>query len=340
MRVAIFLILGIGSAGCLAAQPAALTGPVEAYTFDAPTRSLRAVIGFPGAASFGPVLRDGLDFASAAPGQNYALGFQEGKCLLISGLGAAPLSGQLLVRPISGVEAQPEGIVWSGDGSVAVLYSSTGNWLQTLSGLPNTPLAAARVSGSSLGGLLASVAADGHGKHIAAGISGEAGAVYLSSDGQTFNKLISLAHPISLSFSADGSTLYVLDSSAPQVLAVMVGSHTYQALPLRGLADPIALQAVQDSQNRQLLYVASTSDRLLRILDVASQQTVADVPLSFQPTGLEQFGSSSFVVASRSQAAKPLWLFASTPQPGAYFVPAVQLRSPDHGRAGIVRGRR
>ncbi len=36
------------------------------------------------------------------------------------------------------------------------------------------------------------------------------------------------------------------------------------------------------------------------------------------------------MLASRSQSANPLWLFASTPQPGAYFVPAIQLRAPDH----------
>jgi hypothetical protein len=78
---------------------------------------------------------------------------------------------------------------------------------------------------------------------------------------------------------------------------------------------------------------------LLRILDVQSQQVLTDVPLLFQPTGLDPFGSSSFIVASRSQAANPLWLFASTPQPGAYFVPAIQLRSPDHRSSVAIGGR-
>ncbi len=61
---------------------------MEALTFDAPTRSLRAVIGFPGAASFGPVLLDSLDFASVAPLQNYGIVFEGGKCLFVSGLGS------------------------------------------------------------------------------------------------------------------------------------------------------------------------------------------------------------------------------------------------------------
>jgi hypothetical protein len=336
MRSTLFLILGLAFAGRLAPQPPSVTGPVEAYTFDPPTRSLRAVVGFPGAASFGPVLRDGLDFASVAPRQNYGIGFQGSQCVFIAGLGSSRVS----VRALLGVEAQPEGIVWSGDGSLAVLYSRKGNWLQTISGFPGTPAAGARITGSSLGGSLMSVAADAHGKQVAAGISADDGWVYQSSDRQTFNKLVPVTKPIALSFSTDGATLYALDSSAPQVIAVNVSNHTSQGIALTGLATPVGIQAAEDSQNRQLLYVAASSDRMLRILDVATQQIVVDVPLSVQPTSLDQFGSNSFVVAARSQAANPLWLFANTPQPGAYFVPAIQLRLPDHRRVGMAGGAR
>jgi hypothetical protein len=344
MRPARFLILGLISAACLAAQTPILTGPVEAYTFDAPTRSLRAVIGFPGAASFSPALRDGLEFASVAPRQNYGIGFERGRCLLISGLG----SSQLTTRVLSGVDAQPEGIAWSGDGSLAILYSRTGNWLQTLSGLPGAPALGPRVDGSALGGgVLTSVAADTKGKQIAAGLSGDAGAVYQSSDGQTFSSLTPVAKPIALAFSiaagsSNASTLYVLDGSVPQVVAVNLSSHGYQAIALEGLANPVAIQAVENSQNVQQLYIAASgaAASVVRILDVQSQQIVTDVPLSFQATSLEQFGSNSFVVAARAQAVNPLWLFTSTPQASAYFVPAIQRPEPDRRRAEILGGAR
>jgi hypothetical protein len=73
----------------------------------------------------------------------------------------------------------------------------------------------------------------------------------------------------------------------------------------------------------------------LRILDVASQQIVEDISLSFEPTGLDPFGNGSFVLAFRSQSANPLWLFSSTPQPAAYFVPAIQSRQPERRTAAI-----
>jgi hypothetical protein len=336
MRSALFLTLGLSAAGCVGAQQPSLNGPVEAYTFDAPTRSLHAVIGFPGSASFGPALRDSLEFASAAPRQNYAIGFEDGEGLLISGLGSSPLS----VRALSGVEAQPEAVAWSGDGSLAILYSRTGNWLQTVSGLPSAPTVGPLVDGSMLGGVLTSVAADEQGKQIAAGVSGDTGAIYYSSDGQTFTSLKPLTEPVALSFSTDGHTLYAVDGGVPDVIAVTVADHAYQTIPLTGLVNPVAIQALTDSQNNQLLYIAAGSDRLLRIIDIATQQIVTDVQLGFQPTGVNPFGNNSFVVGARSQAMSPLWLFTSTPTPKPYFVPAIQLRSPDHRAAATSGGAR
>ncbi len=332
MRPAFLFVFALIPASLLPAQTS-LSGPVEAITFDAPTRSLRAVNGFPGAASFGPALLDSLDFASVAPHQNYGIVFESGKCLFVSGLGSKTIATGV----IAGVTERPDGVVWSGNGSLAILYSRASNWFRTISGFPTAPVAGALVEVASLGGALTAIAADTPGQQIVVAVSGDNGAVYQASGGQ-FTHLASMAKPISLSFSSDGKTLYALDAATAQVAAVTLGSHGLQILPLPGITNPIAIQSVVDSQNRQVLYVAGGSDRMVRILDVASQQTVADVPLNFKPTGLDPFGSGSFVLAFRSQSANPLWLFAATPQPGAYFVPAIQLVRPVHN-AAVIAGR-
>ncbi len=334
MRATLFFVLGLISAGGMPAQQPSVGGPVEALTFDAPTRSLRAVIGVPNAASFGPALLDNLDFASVAPLQNYGIALEGGKYLVVSGLGSKTISS----APIAGVTADAEGIVWSGDGSLAVLYSRAGRWFQTIAGFPGAPAAGALIDVSPLGGSLTAVAVDTPGKQIAVAVSGDNGAVYQSAGGQ-FTPLISMVNPVSLAFSSDGRTLYALDAASLQVKAVLLGGQGFQTLPLPGMTNPIAIQSVEDSQNRELLYVAGGSDRILRILDVASQQIVSDVQLSFRPTTVDAFGNGGFVLASRSQAANPLWLFARMPQPGAYyFVPAIQLRAPDH-RSAVITGR-
>src|ERR1700733_3647728 len=105
-----FLFFGLISASCLSAQQTSLTGPVEALIFDAPTRSLHAVFGVPGAASFGPALLDNLDLASVAPHQKYGIVFENGKCLLVSGLDSTTIS----TKVIAGVTTYPQAVVWSG----------------------------------------------------------------------------------------------------------------------------------------------------------------------------------------------------------------------------------
>jgi hypothetical protein len=333
MRHAFLFILALICATGLRAQPTTLSAPVQAFTFDAPTRSLRAVIGFPGAASFGPALLDNLDFASVAGSQNYGIVFESEKCLFISGLGSKINSAVL-----AGVTRYPDGIVWSGNGSLAILYSIGGNWFQTITGFPNAPVAGSFVDVSSLGGTFSVIAVDAQGKQVVVAVSGDHGGVY-QAVGQSFTPLASMTNPVSLSFSSDGKTLYALDAATVQVTAVDLSGHGLQTLALPGMKNPIAIQSFENSQNQPMLYVAGGSDRMVRILNVESQQIVTDVPVNFQPTGLAPFGNGSFVLASRAQSAKPLWLFSSTPAPGAYFVPAVQLLQPDHRNAAAIAGR-
>jgi hypothetical protein len=331
MRLAFFFMVGLIGGSSLPAQQPSVNGPVEAFTFDSPTRSLRAVTGIPGGATFGPALLDNLDVASVAPLLNYGVIFQNGKCLFVSGLGTKTISSVA----IAGVTKYPDGILWSGNGSLAVLYSLAGGWIQSIGGFPAAPVAGTVVSVSSLGGSFTALAVDAPGKQIIVAMSGDKGGVYESVSGQ-FTSLVSMANPVSLSFSGDGQTLYALDAAAVQVKAVQISSHGFQTLALPGMTNPVAIQSLEDSESRQVLYVAGGNDRVLRILDVASQQIITDVALYFKPTGLSAFGNSSFVLASRSQAANPLWLFSSTPVSRAYFVPAIQLLPPDHRAAGIA----
>jgi hypothetical protein len=317
MRWTLLLLLGTAAAGAMAAQQASLVGPIEGFTFDAPTASVRAVIGFPGAASFGPALLSSLDSGWVSPGRNFAVVFQGGNCILASHLD----SGQISTVPIAGLTGQPEAITWSGDGSVAILYSLGGNWVQTLSGLPDNPIAGALVDVSSLGGSLAAVAADQSGGQIAIGITGTSAGVYLLT--QAFAPLLQLSNPVALAFSHDGGSLFALDTSTMQLSILDLTSFNCQFLALQGLADPFAIRPALDSQNREMVYVASRSDQLLREYDVSGQQVVADLPLYFSPTGVAEFGKNSFLVAARSRASDPLWLLTNLPQPAVYFVPAV-----------------
>jgi hypothetical protein len=338
--------LGIAlSIGPLCSQPTSLSGPVQGYTFDLPSQSFRAVIGLPGSASFGSALAAGFEMGWVAPHQNYAIGFRAGNkkrreltvgrgptadaaintCFLVTGLDSSPVSTR-----ISGLTGQPDAIVWSGDGSVAVLYSRSGAWLQVLSGLPGAPQVGSVVDLSQLGGSLSAVATDQHGKTIALAIQGNVaiqgpgGGVFLASDGQNFSSALPMANPVALTFSGDGASLYILDGGKLQLDVFAINSYSAQAFPLDGLQDPSAIASGRDAQGRPIIYVAGASDQTFQVYDPATQQVLVNLPLYFQPTGIAAFGPNSFVLCSPSKPGDPLWLFASVPQPAVYFVPAAQ----------------
>ncbi len=291
---------------------------MEGFIFDEPTQSLRAVDGFHGSATFGPALVSGVAFASVAPHQNYAIVFKDGHFLLMSALGSA----HVVTRALDALMSEPEGAVWSADGSVAVLFSSKGNWIQSVTGLPKTPHVNSHESLAPLGGTLADVAADSDGKKIAIAMRGAQGAVFLNTASQKFVPLLETANPASLSFSEDGAELYALDGTSLKLSAIALSNSSARVLPLTGLKTPSAIRTGHDSSNHPLLFVADLKHQLVSVYNPASEKFQATFHLAFQPSGFQGLGRNSFVIGSRGKPSDPLWLFSTAPKPAVYFVPA------------------
>jgi hypothetical protein len=318
--IALFLLACL-SLGVASAQ--SLSGPVEGFLFDQPTQSLRAVDGFPGSAMFGPALESEVTFGSVAPYKNYAIAFKSGHCLFLSALG----SGHLSTVTLTGVVGEPDGVVWSADSSVAVLYSSSGNWIQTVSGLPKTPHVNSHLTLSALGGTLADVATDADGKKIAIAMRGSKGGVFLNTASQKFVPLLEMENPMALSFSEDGADLYALDGAALKLSAITLSNSSSRVFPLPGLKDPFAIRAGHDTSNRPVVFVASLKDRLVGVFNPSSENFETTIHLSFKPTGLQDLGRNSFVIGSRAKPGDPLWLFSTAPKAAVYFVPAAPASS-------------
>jgi hypothetical protein len=316
------------SISLLPAQQTQLSGPVEGFTFDLPTMSLRPVIGSLGSASLGqPILR-GVAFGSVAPQQNYALTFRDSRCSLVLGLGSAQTS----TVKVPGSFVLPEGVAWSGDGSTAILYSRTGNWIQILSGLPYAVNPGSSLSIAPLGGTLSAAATDLHGEQIAIGVVGETTGIYRVANGVNFVPLLSVSKPIALSFSDDAATLYGLDAATDQVFALSMADLTSQSWPTDRLTDPVALRPAHDATSRAVIYVAGGGDHLLMAYDASTHQAIASVQLSFQPSVIQTLGTNSFLLAVRATSDDILWSFRNTPQPTVYFVPAPPVQSRESGR--------
>jgi len=308
--------MGVISSGVASPQQAGFSGPVEGFIFDSPTASLRPVAGIPGAATFGRALVEGLEFASAAPQRNYAVAFQSGNPLLVTGLSLDPSS--VSTAPIAALSRVPERIAWTSDGSFAVLYSRAAGWIQTLSGLPGNPVASGYISIAALGGSLSAVAVDSK-QQVAIAVTGPGAGVYLLTGGQSFAPVLQLANPVALAFSSDGTQLFAIDSASGNLAILDLASFGSHTMLLQGITDPFAVSSGPGGK----VYIAGRNDHVLQEYDLGSGQPLAQVPLYFAPTQIEQFGANSFLLAPRVQPADPLWLATSGAQPLPYFVPAI-----------------
>ena len=309
------------SIGGLKAQPTGVSGPIEGFTFDPPTNSIRAVIGSLGSSTLGPPIVTGLDLASVSPGRNYGVAVRQGQTLLVSGLG----TNQVSTAVISGLLSAPQGVAWSGDGSVAVAYSQTEGWMQTVTGLPSAASASSPVSAGTIGGMLSTVAVDMHGHTVIAGLTGDDAGVYeLTPPNTSFSPLLQVSQPIALAFSEDGGTVYVLDASTNEVSEIDLATLANQTWP-PSAPGAVSIQPAVDAANQQVLYVAAGN--LLQIYSRVTHQALTSVALAFGPTVIEPLGASSFVLRSRVTATDPLWSFADRGQPTVFFVPAMPSES-------------
>ncbi len=302
------------SGGFARAQSAGLSGPIAGFTFDAPTRTIRAVIGSMGSASLGPAIDDMLDFASIAPRRNYGIAIRGEQVCFVTALDG--LQPQIAAIPQA---SAPDGVAWSEDGSVAAFYSRSGNWIQIYRGFPASIQAGAKLD-IRLPGSLSSIAVDSRGRQIAIGVGGDPGGVYQVVADQSFAPLLEMSAPVSLAFSSDGSTLYALDHASNQISEVNLANSAVQTWPA-GADDAIAIRVAVDAAGVGVLYVAGRSSHLLLSLERASHRTIATAQLSFAPSLIEPLRAGGFLLTQRSSRSDPLWTFLNTGQPLIFFVP-------------------
>jgi hypothetical protein len=324
-----FLSAAILSIGSLLAQ-SPVSGPVEGFLYDPPTKSIRAVTGSLGAATLGPALLESLDFASVAPGKDHAIACHANQCALVSGLG----SEQVSTVEIPAFPDAPDGAAWSTNGSVAIVYSLKNNWLQILRGLPAEVNPGVLLSVAPLGGALTIAAADRDGKRIAIGVAGDRSGVYEVTEGQNVAPLMDSPAPSALAFSEDGGTLYALDRETRLITEFDTAGRFAQSWPANGLDDPVAIRPGRFMQGGLVLYVAGGRDRMLAAYDLSSHAPVASFAVGIEPTRIEPLGIDTFLLGSRASDGDPLWTFANRSLPAVYFVPASPLLT-----AGTLDGR-
>ncbi len=285
-----------------------LVGPSSGFLFDAPSKSVRLVRGSLGAATLGEPVLDLVDFASVSPAGNHAIGCRRGECFVVVNLS----SSQLQTLPLT---STPEGVAWAPDGSGAVLYSRTGAWLQTLTGISGTPDVSQIWNVPNPGTLLA-VAFDGGNTIIAVG--GDSGGIFQVTPTGGLLRVADTQTAIALT-APKSNTVYALDAASPAILRIPLqgGPTDRWDLPLN---DPVALQLGKDSAQHPTLYIGGGEDQAVIALDPQTGSIKERTDLSFRPSVLEPLPGGSFLLTSRTGSDSLLW--SLVPSRGAYFIPA------------------
>lgn len=301
------------------AQQVQFGGPVAGLVFDPPSRSLRAVLGIPGAAHMsGPIL-DETGWASVAPNGRTALVERQGRFTIAT---VAAAFSQPEMTPILGAEiiSSPRLAAWAPDSSVAVLYSAStksAQWIRfaapaASADSPVETRIEGEVTAIAVSARLAVLAVAGQGIHR------------LTPDG-SLHPVLAVEDASAIAIDPAGQTLWAADRGQAQILRV---ANLASAPETAGVvaADPERLSDVSAlglSSSGKQLYAASRNPQRIHVMDISSGSLEAGAQLDAVANSFLPFGRASvMLLGQRSQAGDPLYLFDESSGGSVFFVPA------------------
>lgn len=297
-------------------QAMGLRGLVSGAVFDTHTRSIRPVIGHPGSASLGEPFASDLDFASVAPDSEHALLFQEGAVRVLRLGNVVQLSDEALEVEI------PDGVAWSGDGSVAVLYSKRDSWLRVIDGLPANP-----VLGVKLDISIEAARVDLHGDHIATVTAEEVSRLHVFSKSLEELPVPEVSPSTAISFSFERGILIAADSATQCVLRINLTSQETACLA-HFEEGPVSLAHLRDPKGRPAI-AALGRDRVLRIHDAAHFDLLAEFETGFNAPAITALSERILTFEQRHAPEEPFWVLTGSPAWALSFVPAPSPADPE-----------
>jgi DNA-binding beta-propeller fold protein YncE len=313
------------------AQSANFQGPIAGFVFSAATKTVRPLLGIPGATHVAAPILSRVETASIAPGGKWAFINRAGHAAFVTDLsGTAPAESA-----IGGLEVLIDAVdrvVWSRDGSFALLYSSSGNRLQRIQLSGAEPLADAPIDLSPWG-KVTTLAIDPAGQQVAAGFA--ASGLYLFTAGYTTGVttglttgpppalLLSMAQPLAATFDGTGKFLFAIDPDAQRIVQFQSGGAVSEFVSLvqtDGPAlDPAGLAVSGDGR---YLVLADSTTQSVFVYDTNSRSLANTISLDFAPTRFEALSAGPVFLLNGNRGKEWLLVLDASQVPVVYFVPA------------------
>ncbi len=297
------------------AQSLSLGGPIAGHVFSRGSRTVRPLIGIPGATYIGAPVLENIDAAFFAPAGSWAFVVRSGRGTFFRDLSeTAPAEGQI---------DKVDQVLWSRDGSVSVLYSSADNRLQRVR-LTAGGLAAETPVDLSTWGKASTLAVDPSGRRIAFGVAGSG--LYIVASGEAPVLLSSMTQPVAAAFDGDGRRLFAADLETQRILEFDNDSGPFEFAALSTDEQPLAPVGLAISTGSRFLLLADSKTQSVRVYDIASRSLANTISLDFQPTRFDALSADSSFLLNDDDAGQWLQVLDARTLPGVYFVPPAERR--------------
>ena len=298
------------------AQPASFQGPLGGFVFSAASKTVRPLLGIPGAMHVDAPILNRVDSASIAPGGQWGFVTRAGHTTFVRGLSdLAPAESS-----IDGLMDAADRVVWSRDGTFALLYSSSGSRLQRVQLSGSKPLADAPIDLSPWG-QVTTLAIDPAGEQIAVGFA--ASGIYLFTTGQSPALLVSMAHPAAAAFDGTGNYLFAIDPRHTENCPIPIRGRNL-GIRLSGTADGPALHpaGMAVSGNGLYLVLADSASRSVLVYETNSRSLADTIPLNFAPSRFEALSAGPVLLLNGNDPKEWLSILDARQTPTVYIVPA------------------
>jgi hypothetical protein len=302
MKTRLLRIAFAGVAACAsAAAEGSLNGPVAAMLYDSATRSFHAVPGIPGAAYVGAAIADGVNAAAFAPNGLVGLYTKDGGLYLARPAADGSWTSSRLID--AGSEQM---IVWAQDSAAAAIIDA---------GTVTFRRADGSLTGHSAGvaGQIAAAAVDGA-RLVAAVISDSASGIYLFESGAEAKLLARADRPVSVAVA--GADVVFADRARNEVWLLRDYRNGTEPRLVANVDDPVGVAAAGGA----VIYASAASRKVVAVK--ASGEPVFELALDFEPTGVERFGNSGWLLNPGTSG--PLQVLVGGREPAVYFVPRGQ----------------
>jgi hypothetical protein len=298
------------------AQVASVHGPVAGFVFSGVSKTVRPLLGVPGATYVGLPVLSQVDAAFIAPGGRWALVTRTGETTLVRGLADLAPAESSISELISKVDR----VVWSRDGSFALLYSSSGSLLQRIQLSGTEPVVDAPVDLSPWG-QVAALAIDPSGRQIAVGFA--ASGLYLFNAGQSPVLLSPMAQPAATAFDNTGRRLYAIDLDRQSISEFDSASGASDFVSLaQPNTPPVMPVGLAVSGDGRYLLLADNNAHVLLVYEISSRSLANSIPLDFAPSRLEALSASPAFLLNGNDPKEWLLVLDASGVPQVNFVPA------------------